>query len=76
MNVYETGEACRTHESYQKSIKGLVGKPEDRRPLGRLKHGWKNNIQMAVREMWAGFSWLRIRPNDGHSNTVMKFRTF
>jgi hypothetical protein len=25
---------------------GLVGKPEEKRPLGRYRHGWEDNIRM------------------------------
>jgi hypothetical protein len=42
----------------------LVGRPEGRRPLGRPRHRWENNIKMDLREtglgMWIGFTWLRI----------------
>jgi hypothetical protein len=30
----------------------LVGKPESKRPLGRPRRRWKNNIKMDLREMW------------------------
>jgi hypothetical protein len=29
----------------------LVGNPEQKRPLGRPKRGWKDNIQMDLREI-------------------------
>jgi len=29
----------------------LVGKPIGRRPLGRLRHGWEDNIKMDPQEM-------------------------
>jgi hypothetical protein len=29
----------------------LVGKPEGKRSLGRLKRRWENNIKMVLREM-------------------------
>jgi hypothetical protein len=42
----------------------LKGKPEGKRPLGRLRHRWKGNIKMDHQEMgcglWTGSSWLRI----------------
>jgi hypothetical protein len=42
----------------------LVGKPEGRRPLGRPRRRWEDNIKMDLREMglgmWIGFIWLRI----------------
>jgi hypothetical protein len=33
----------------------LVGKPEERRPLGRPRHRWVNSIKMDIREIeWEG----------------------
>jgi hypothetical protein len=42
----------------------LVGRPEGKRPLGRPRHRWKDNIKMNPREIGidgqTGFDWLRI----------------
>jgi hypothetical protein len=41
----------------------LVGKPEGKRPLGRPRHRWVDNIRMMERwdgVMWTGLAWLRI----------------
>ena len=42
----------------------LVGKPEGKRPLGRLRRRWEGNIKMYLQEVgcgvWTGSSWLRI----------------
>jgi hypothetical protein len=42
----------------------LVGRPEGRRPLGRPRRRWEDNIEMDLREIvlgiWIGFIWLRI----------------
>jgi hypothetical protein len=43
----------------------LVGKPEGRRPLGRPRRRWVDNIKMDLRErqdgmVWTGSIWLRI----------------
>jgi hypothetical protein len=44
----------------------LVGKPEGKRPLGRPRHRWVDNIRMDLGEvdwigvMWTGLVWLRI----------------
>jgi hypothetical protein len=32
----------------------LVGKPEGRRPIGRPRHGWEDNIEMDLREVGWG----------------------
>jgi hypothetical protein len=46
-----------------------VGKPEGKRPLGRPRHVWKDNIKMVVEEVgweaWSGLNWLRIRTDGG-----------
>jgi hypothetical protein len=37
----------------------LVGKPEGKRPLGRPKRSWKDNIKMDLREIgWGGVDWI------------------
>jgi len=42
----------------------LVGKPEGKRPLGRPRHRWEDNIKMNLQEVGCGVctgsSWLRI----------------
>jgi hypothetical protein len=42
----------------------LIRRHEGRRPLGRLRHRWEDNIKMDLQEMgwgaWTGLSWLRI----------------
>jgi hypothetical protein len=32
----------------------LVGRPEGRRPLGRPRHRWKDNIKMDLKEIGCG----------------------
>jgi len=48
----------------------LVGKPEGKRPLGRPRRKWEDNIKMYVQEvgcgLWTGSSWLRIGKGGGH----------
>jgi hypothetical protein len=34
--------------------RALVGKPEGRRPLGRPRHRWEDNIKMDLREVGCG----------------------
>jgi hypothetical protein len=47
----------------------LIGMPEGRRPLGRPRRRWEDNIKMDLREiglgMWIGFIWLRIGTGGG-----------
>jgi len=48
----------------------LVGKSERKRPLGKPRHRWKDNIKRTFRT-WdvgvrTGSSWLRIGTGGGH----------
>jgi hypothetical protein len=39
----------------------LVGNPEGKRPLGRPKRGWVENIKMHLREIgWNGIDWINL----------------
>jgi len=39
----------------------LVGKPEGRRPLGRPRRRWEDNIRMDLREMGCGcVDWMQL----------------
>jgi hypothetical protein len=46
-----------------------VGRPEGRRPLGRPRHRWEDNIKMDLQEVgwgaWTGLIWLRIGTGGG-----------
>ena len=48
----------------------LVEKPEGKRPLGRPRRGWEDNIKMDLQEVegvvGTGWSWLRIGTGGGH----------
>jgi hypothetical protein len=39
----------------------LVGKPEGKRPLGRPRHRWEDNIKMDLHEVGAGHGdWMEL----------------
>jgi hypothetical protein len=39
----------------------LVGKPEGKRPLGRPRCGWVDNIKMDLGEIgWGGVAWIGL----------------
>jgi hypothetical protein len=41
------------------AYKILVGKPEGKRPRGRYRHRWEDNIRMDIREIgWEGVAWI------------------
>ena len=55
----------------------LVGKPEGKRPLGRPRRRWEDNIKMDLREVGGGGDWMELA-QDGDRwralvNTVMNF---
>jgi hypothetical protein len=38
-----------------------VGKPEGKRPLGRLRSRWEDVIRMDLREIgWEGVDWMHL----------------
>jgi hypothetical protein len=57
----------------------LVGKPEGKRPLGRQRRRWVDNIKMNLREIgWDGMDWIELAQDRDQwralVNTVMKLR--
>jgi hypothetical protein len=39
----------------------LVGKPEGKRPLGRPRRRWEDNIRMDLRNIgWGGMDWIDL----------------
>ena len=53
-------EACCTYGGQESAYRVLVGKPEGKRPLGRLRRRWAKDIKSEFREVgiwvWNGFS--------------------
>jgi len=48
------------------AYKILVGKSEEKTPLGRPRHRWKGNIGMDLRETdWKGVDWIRPAQDRG-----------
>jgi hypothetical protein len=57
----------------------LEGKPEGRRPLGRPRRMWMDNIKMDLREIeWGGRDWIDLAEDRdkwrGLVKTVMNLR--
>jgi len=42
--------------------------PGGKRPLGRPRHRWEDNIKMDLKKVgaWTGLMWLRIGTGGGH----------
>jgi hypothetical protein len=64
----EVGGTCGTGEG-RGVYRVLVGRPDGKKPLGRSRRRWKDNIKLHLREIGidggTGFSWLRIGSSGG-----------
>jgi hypothetical protein len=57
----------------------MVGKPEGKRPLGRPRRGWVDNIKIDLGEIgWDGRDWIEVAQGMDQwralVNTAMKLR--
>jgi hypothetical protein len=73
-----TGHVARMGET-RNAYMILVGKPEGKRPLGRPRCRWVNNIKMELREIrWDGMEWIELAQDWDQwralVNTVMNLR--
>jgi hypothetical protein len=54
------------------AYRALVGKPEGRRPLGRPRRRWKDNIKMDFREVgWGGMDWINLAQDRDRWRTLV-----
>ena len=50
----------------------LVGKPEGKKPLGRPRHSWENNIKMDLQEVGCeGMDWLDLAEDRNRWRTLV-----
>jgi hypothetical protein len=55
------GRACSTNVEKRNAYRILVGNPEGKRPLGRPRRRWVDNIKMVLREIgWDGMDWIDL----------------
>jgi hypothetical protein len=62
------GGACSTNGENRNAYRIVVGMPEGKRPLGRPRRRWVDNIKMDLRQdgmEWIGLIWLRIGTSGG-----------
>ena len=56
----------------------LVGKPEGKRPLGRPRPRWEDNIKMELQEVGGGGDWMELAQDKDRwqalVNTVMSLQ--
>ena len=68
-----------TYGGRERCAKVLVGKPERKRPLGRPRRRWEDNIKMALEEVGRGCrDWMELAEDRDRwrvlVSTVMNFR--
>jgi hypothetical protein len=58
----EMGRTCGSYGERRGAYRALEGKPEGRRPLGRPRRRWEDNIKMDLREVeWGGgMDWINL----------------
>jgi hypothetical protein len=58
------GGACSTNGGNRNAYRILVGKPEGKRPLGRPRRRWEDNIRTDLRAIgWGGMGWIDLAQN-------------
>jgi hypothetical protein len=70
---------CSTNGEKRNTYRILVGKPEVKRPLGRPRCRWVDNIKMNLREIgWDSMDWIDMTQDRDQwrtlVNTVMNLR--
>jgi hypothetical protein len=66
-------------ETNRNAYRILVGNPEGKKPLGRSRRRWVDNIKMDLREIgWDGMEWVDLTEDRDQwralVNTVMNLR--
>jgi hypothetical protein len=65
------------HGGGERHLQDFGWEAEGKRPLGRPRHRWQDNIKMDLREILmgqTGFGWLKIVQWRAFVNTVMNLR--
>jgi hypothetical protein len=60
----DMGGACSTNGKKRGTYRSLVGKPEGKRSLERLRRGWEDNIKTDLQEVECGvMTWIDLTQN-------------
>ena len=75
----EVGRTCNTYGEMRGVYRTLLGKPEGRKPLGRPRPRWEDNIKKYLMRSWmGGMYWIDVAQDMDRwrdlVNTVMDFR--
>jgi hypothetical protein len=66
------GRACGTNGEKRSAYRILVEKPEGKRPLGRPRSRWEDNIRLDLREIeWGGMDWINLAQDRDHWRTLV-----
>ena len=66
------GRACSEYGEKRGVYRGLVGKPEGKRPLRRPRHRWKDNIKMDFQEVGCGgVDWNELVQDRDRRRTIV-----
>ena len=73
------GRACSTYRDTRGVYRVLVGKPERKRPLGKPRRRWEDDIKMDLQEVgYGGMDWIDLDQDRDRwralVNAVMKLR--
>jgi hypothetical protein len=61
------GRACSANGEKRRTYRILVGKPEGKRPLGRLRRRWVDSMKIDLREIgWDGMNWIHLAQDSDH----------
>jgi hypothetical protein len=73
------GRECSTYGEKRNAYMISVGKPKRKKPLGRPRRRWEDNIKMDLREIgWGGMDWIDLAQDRDQwralVNTIMNLR--
>jgi len=73
------GGACSMYGGEERRIQYVWEKPEGKRPLGKTRHRWEDNVQLGLQEVGCGgMDWIEVAQDRDRwralVNTVMNFR--
>jgi hypothetical protein len=73
------GRVCSTNGEKRNAYRILVGKPEGKKPLGRPRRRWEDNIRVDLNDIeWGGMDWIDLAQDRDRwrtlVNTVMNLR--